>query len=187
MSWLQNEAFFFGPTMYLASCKTKIMKCMGYNNKQLTFPLQLKTNCCALKIKSSTASSKAGDKLSKAPGCSFRNYLKKWHKNTLCYIWSDLFGELTLLHYLFGGVTLREHASEKIKCVKQISALRSACKAIMETCTMPTKKSITPFFPCLQTLHLIRAGVAFEDLSYSLVHKPNNKAAPGDKSPGGSE
>lgn len=36
------------------------------NNKQLTFPLRRETNGFGLKIKSSAASSKAGDYLSKA-------------------------------------------------------------------------------------------------------------------------
>lgn len=38
---------------------------MGNNNKPLTFPLQLETNCCALKIKSHAAPSETGDYLSK--------------------------------------------------------------------------------------------------------------------------
>lgn len=38
---------------------------MIINNRH--FPLQLETKCCAPKIKSSAASSKAGDYFSKAP------------------------------------------------------------------------------------------------------------------------
>lgn len=61
---------------------------------------------------------------------------------TALYLEQPVLG-VNITALFIGVVTLREHASEKLKCVKWIRALLSACKAIMKTYSVAPVKSIT--------------------------------------------
>lgn len=87
---------------------------MGNNNKQLTFPLQLETNCCALKIKSPAALSKAGDYLSKARWLQKLPQLSKKvaQEYPVLYLEQPVW-RVNISALFIGAVTLREFASDK--------------------------------------------------------------------------